>query len=90
MNRQSLIQLLIGVIATIAGLAVLTAIRQDRCLDAGGQWMAGTRSCVGLEGPLAVGRGYDVFAAIGVGLLLAFMLYRASTFAHHRASRPSA
>ena len=90
MNRNSVIQLLIGIIATMAGLAALNAVRQDRCLDAGGQWMAATRSCAGPDGPLAVARGSDVIAAIVIGVLLAFMLYRASTFARRRASRPSA
>lgn len=90
MNRRSLIQLLIGVIAAIAGLAALTVVRQDRCLDAGGQWMAATRSCAGPDGPLVVTRGYDVFAAIGIGVLLASMLYRVFTIARRKASRPSA
>lgn len=90
MNRRSLIQLLIGVIATMAGLAALNAIRQDRCLDAGGQWMAAARSCVGPGGPLSVARGSDVIAAIVIAVLLAFMLQRASMFARRRASRPSA
>jgi hypothetical protein len=90
MNRRSLIQLLIGIIATIAGLAALNAIRQDRCLDAGGRWMAAARSCVGPSGPLSVSRGTDVIAAIVIGVLLAFMLMRASTFARRRASGPSA
>jgi hypothetical protein len=88
MNRRSLIQLLIGIIATVAGLAALNAIRQDRCLDAGGQWVANARSCVGPDGPLTVARGSDVLAAIVIGVLLAFMLHRASTFARRRSSRP--
>ena len=87
MNRQSLIQLLIGVIAAMAGLAALNAIRQDRCVDAGGQWMAAARSCAGPNGPLSVSRGSDVIAAIVIGVLLAFMLHRASTFARRRSSR---
>lgn len=90
MNRRSLIQLLIGIIATMAGLAALNAVRQDRCLDAGGQWTAATRACVGPDGPLSVARGSDVIVAIAIGVLLAFMLYRASTFARRRAARPSA
>ena len=43
MNRHSLIQLLIGVIAAVAGLTTMIFIRQDRCLDAGGAWSAQTR-----------------------------------------------
>ena len=90
MNRRSLIQLLIGIIAAIASLVAVNAVRQDRCLDAGGQWIAAARTCVGPAGPVSVARGSDVIAAIVVGVLFAFVLYRASTFASRRASRPSA
>jgi hypothetical protein len=88
MNRRSFIQLLIGVIASLGGLSVLTFVRQDRCLDAGGQWAAATRTCAGAAGPIDVARASDFVLALGVGVLLAFMLYRASTFASRRASRP--
>ena len=86
MNRQSLIQLLIGVIATVTALGALNVVRQNRCIDAGGQWTVGTRSCMGPDGPLSVAQGSDVLTALVVGLLLAFMLHRASTFARRRAS----
>ncbi len=89
MNRRSLIQILIGVIASLAALTVVTAVREDRCLDAGGKWVAATRACVGPDGPLPVSRGSDVILAIAIGLVIAFMLYRASTFAQARTSRPS-
>ena len=89
MTRRSLIQLLIGVISAIAGLAAMNAFRQDRCLDAGAQWNAATRACVGADGPLALGRSSDVIVAIGIAIVVAFMLYRASTFAGRRSSRPS-
>jgi hypothetical protein len=87
MNRRTLIQLLIGVIASLGGLSVLTLVREDRCLDAGGRWAAETRSCVSASGPLDVARATDFVIALAVGVLLAFMLYRASTFASSRASR---
>lgn len=87
MNRRSLVQLLIGAIATIGALMTLNGIRQDRCLDAGGQWLAVGRTCTGPNGPLPVGRASDVVAAIVVGALLAFMLHRASTFAHRGTTR---
>ncbi len=89
MNRRSLIQILIGVIASLAALTIVTAVREDRCLDAGGKWIAATRACVGPEGPLPVSRASDVILAIVIGVVLAFMLYRASTFASARSSRPS-
>ena len=90
MNRRSLIQVLIGVIATVSGLATMILVRQDRCLDAGGSWSAETRVCLRPEGPLAVARGSDVAVAVVIALLVAVMLYRASTFANRHASRPSA
>ena len=83
-SRRSLIQLLIGVIAALTSLAALNAVRQDRCLDAGGRWTAATRSCAGPDGPLSVARGSDLLAALVIGILLAFMLYRASMFARRR------
>ena len=90
MNRRSLIQLLIGVIAAVAGLGTMVLVRQDRCLGAGGSWSIETRVCLGPQGPLVVARGSDVTVAIGIGLLVAFMLHRASTFADRHARRPSA
>jgi len=90
MNRRSLIQLLIGVIAAVAGLATMILVRQDRCLDAGGSWSAQTRVCLGPEGPVSVARASDVAVALGIGLLMAFMLHRASTFGNRRAPRSSA
>jgi preprotein translocase subunit SecG len=53
MNRRSLIQLLIGVIAAVVGLTTMVLVRQDRCLDAGGSWSAQTRVCLGPDGPLS-------------------------------------
>ena len=84
MNRRSIIQLLIGVIAALGGLGALTVIRQNRCLDAGGQWSVVQRSCTGPSGPILVDRWSDITVALIVGLLLAVMLYRASTYANRR------
>ena len=86
MNRRSVIQLLIGVIAALGGLGALTVIRQNRCVDAGGQWSIAQRSCAGPSGPIPVDRWSDVTIALIIGLLLAVMLYRASTFANRRRS----
>jgi hypothetical protein len=86
MNRRSVIQLLIGVIAAVGGLGALTVIRQNRCVDAGGQWSMTQRSCTGSSGPIPVERWSDVTIALVIGLLLAVMLYRASTFANRRQS----
>ena len=90
MNRRSLIQLLIGVIAAVAGLTAIILIRQDRWLDAGGSWRPQTRVCLGPDGPVSVARASDVTMALGIGLFTAFMLHRASTFGNRRAPRSSA
>jgi hypothetical protein len=90
MNRRSLIQLLIGVIAAMAGLAAMSVLRQNRCVTSGGTWNADVRACVGPDGPIAVAQATDVVAAVVIGALVAFMLYRASTFAQRHASRSSA
>ena len=86
MNRRSLIQILIGVIATLASLGSLMVVRQNRCVAAGGQWSVAERTCAGPNGPIAVAQPADFAVAIAVGALLAFMLYRLSTFATRRAS----
>ena len=90
MNRRSLIQLLIGVIAAMAGLAAMTVLRQNRCVASGGAWSADERTCVGPDGPIAVAQASDLAVAVVIGFLVAFMLYRASTFAQRHASRSSA
>ena len=84
MNRRSLIQLLIGVMATVAGLAAMTLVRQNRCLEAGGAWTIDERICRGPDGPIVVAQATDILLGVVIGLLLAFMLYRASTFATRR------
>ena len=86
MNRRSLIQILIGAIATLGSLAALMVVRQNRCVAAGGQWSVAERVCTGPTGPIAVAEPADFAVALVVGALLAFMLYRASTFATRRAS----
>jgi hypothetical protein len=81
MNRRSIIQLLIGILASLAGLGVLTVVRQKRCIAEGGTWAGVSRICTGPSGPIDVSRASDVVMALGIALLVAFMLYRASTFA---------
>jgi len=86
MNRRSLSQILIGVIATLGSLCALMAVRQNRCVAAGGRWSVADRTCVGPDGPIAVAQPADFAVALVVGALLAFMLYRASTFAARRSA----
>jgi len=86
MNRRSLIKILIGAIATLGSLGALMVVRQNRCVAAGGQWSVAERTCAGPNGPITVAQPADFALALVVGALLAFMLYRASTFATRRAS----
>ena len=66
MNRRSVIQLLIGIIAMLGGLGALTVVRQNRCVEAGGQWSMTQRSCTGPSGPLAVDRWSDIDLGLGL------------------------
>lgn len=79
MNRQAIAQVLIGIIAAVAGLWTATWIRMSRCLDAGNRWDAVTRSCTpapggAAESTLQMVGAYAVGAA--VALALAVMLWR--------------
>jgi hypothetical protein len=87
LNRRSLMQLIIGMIAAFAGMMSVMVLRQQRCMEAGGQWTGMGQRCLSAGGPIPVDRGVDFMAGLGVGLLVAFMLYRASTFAARRRSR---
>lgn len=82
--RRSAIPLLIGIIASIVAFSTIGWLQRDRCLDAGGAWDAVARRCTGASGAIDVSRGTDILAAVAVGVLLAFMLFRAATFATQR------
>ena len=86
MNRQSVIIILIGAIATFSGLATTDLLRSRRCGDLQGMWTAAARECVLPSGSATntwtVGIGFaGVLIAAGVG----FMLYRGYLFATGRA-----
>jgi hypothetical protein len=89
MLRRSLIQILIGIVASISALWTVSALRANRCAGVGAQWLAATRTCQGPSGPVTVSRWTDIAAGLAVGVLLAAMLYRASTFAARRRSQLS-
>lgn len=79
MNRRSLITMLIGVLASIAGLLAATRLRAGRCLERGGQWDDARRACRVAAG-VAPETTAQVASAYLVGLLVAvvagFMLWR--------------
>ena len=88
MNRQSVIIILIGAIATFAGLATTDLLRDRRCGELQGMWTAAARECV-----LASGNSVStwnltiVMAGVLVGAGVGFMLYRGYLFATGRARR---
>ena len=85
MNRQSIIVILIGAIASFSGLATTDLLRSRRCREQLGTWTQAARECT-----LSSGTADTWTAGIAVaGLLIAagvgFMLYRAYQFATGRA-----
>jgi hypothetical protein len=81
MRLRALIPLLIGIMASLVGFMTVTTLRQSRCDDLSGRWDAAERSCT-VDGALVqVARLSDVVAGVVIAVALAFMLYRASTFA---------
>jgi hypothetical protein len=65
----------------------VASIRHGRCVAGNAQWIPGSQTCMTPSGPLDVARSYDMILGLVVGLLLAFMMHRASTFAARRRVR---
>lgn len=90
-TRYRLAMVLVGIAGAYAALSVATWIRQDACLDAGGQWDVATRTCELLDTtasrPSAVA-AYVIGAL--AGLVLAVVLWRTFTFFTLRAKRRQA
>jgi hypothetical protein len=86
MNRQSLIIILIGAIATFSGLATTDLLRSRRCTELEGMWTATTRECVLQSGHSAgTWSAGIVLAGILIAGAVGFMLYRGYQFATGRA-----
>lgn len=89
MNRRSIIVVLIGMIAGIAGLTTVAYLRHKRCTGAGGQWDSATRRCQLPDGSIVdVMAVSDILFGVLVALALGFMLFRMFLFAIGRMSRP--
>jgi hypothetical protein len=88
MNRRALINVLIGVAAALSALMAVTALRQRRCEDDGALWENAGRTCRLNGATIDVAGGADLLIGAGVGLAVAFMLFRMSTFALSRRSQP--
>lgn len=88
MNRRSIITMLIGAIAALAGFATTALVRQRRCRGAGGSWRSASRECVAATGErLDVAGVTDVAIGALVALALAFMLFRVLLFVMGRMPR---
>lgn len=82
MTRRSLIAMLIGILASIAGLLAATRLRADRCLDGGGQWDDARRACRAAAVPETAGQLASAYAVGAlVALVAGFMLWRLSRYA---------
>lgn len=91
MNRRSIIVVLIGMIAALAGFATAAYLKQKRCAATGGQWRADTGLCQTPDGGLAsTATTTDAFVGIFVAVVLCFMLVRLFLFASGRMARPRA
>jgi hypothetical protein len=88
MNRQSIIVIIIGAVATLSGLAATDLLRKRRCGEFEGIWAAAVRECR-LPSGEAVGTLTAGTAIIGllIGVAVGFMLYRGYLYATGRAKR---
>lgn len=90
MNRRSIINILVGAIAALSGLGVMSYLRQGRCTGAGGEWSSATRSCTSPSGPIVVEQSMDVVIAVVAAIVVGWILFRISTFATRQKSGPAA
>jgi hypothetical protein len=82
MNRRSIIVVLIGMIAGIAGFASVAYLRQRRCVGASGTWDNAVRRCTLPDGMVTeVARTSDIVVGSLIALALGFMLFRMFLFA---------
>lgn len=79
--RRSIIVILIGTIATLAGLATIDLLRERRCVELAGTWLSTTRRCALPTGE-TIGTGSALMFASGlvVAIGVGFVLYRAMLF----------
>lgn len=88
MTRRSIIIVLIGAIATLAGFATPALLRQRRCTGLGGAWRSGTRECLTAGGEaIEVATSSDVVIGVVVTVALGFMLFRVLLFVMGRMPR---
>ncbi len=85
--RRQAATLLVGAMAMLTALLVVTLVRQDRCLDAGGRWIAATRTCESLpDGAAPLSSGWAWGLGLVAGVVTAVVLWRAFDFFAARAA----
>lgn len=88
--RRRLVTLLVGAMAMLTGLLVASLILQNRCLDAGGSWVAATRECDLPSDSLAQpSSGWAWMVGLAAGVVIAVVLWRAYAFFVVTAARRS-
>ncbi|MHB1071721.1 MAG: hypothetical protein ACYC3Q_02750 [Gemmatimonadaceae bacterium] len=85
--RRTAIPLIIGIISSLVAFSAVGWLRRDRCVDGGGTYDMASRRCLMADGvTMDVAYAGDLMAGLVVGVALALMLHRATTFATRRGS----
>ena len=74
----------------LVALTVATYMRQDACLDAGGQWAAAARTCELAAGRDMPGPTGAYLAGTAAGFITLVVLWRTYTFVVNRAAERAA
>ena len=84
--RRSLAAMLAGIAAMLVALSLATYLRQDACLDAGGQWSAVARTCELAAGREMPGPTGAYLAGTAAGFITLMVLWRTYLFVVKRAA----
>ena len=82
--------MLAGIAAMLVALSLATYLRQDACLDAGGQWSAVARTCELAAGREMPGPTGAYLAGTAAGFITLVVLWRTYTFVVNRAAERAA
>ncbi|MHB1222683.1 MAG: hypothetical protein ACYC2G_01350 [Gemmatimonadaceae bacterium] len=87
-TRRRLATLLVGAMAMLTALLVASMVRQERCLDAGGRWLAATRDCeLPVDSVVPPSSVWPWALGLAAGLLTAAVMWRAYTYFATSAAR---
>lgn len=88
--RRRLATILVGAMAMLTALLVATMIRQNRCAEAGGEWLAATRQCQLPSGGGSPSSGWAWALGVLAGLAVAVVMWRTYAFFLAGAARRAA